>query len=108
MEMAGSDVYDVDVGRHDTYVLHRMNLLLLLSALLSALTGVVTGGRAERVPQAVSAQANAARVADAAVRVATRRPISVPPSRKASSTSFESHWTSPAAVEPLYAARRRE
>ncbi|KQM65092.1 hypothetical protein ASE75_08600 [Sphingomonas sp. Leaf17] len=85
-----------------------MNLLLLLSALLSALTGVVTGGRVERVPQAVSAQAIAARVADAAVRVATRRPVSVPPSLKASSISGLGHWTSPAVTEPLYAARRRE
>ena len=85
-----------------------MNLLLLLSALLSALTGVVTGGRVERVPQAVSAQAFGARAADAAVRVVTRRPVSVLPSLKASSTWTIGYWTSPEAAEPLYAARRRE
>ena len=85
-----------------------MNLLLLLSALLSALTGVVTGGRVERAPQAVSAQAVGTRVANATVRVATRRPFSVPPSLKASSTQAVGYWTNPEAAEPLYAARRRE
>jgi hypothetical protein len=50
-----------------------LNLLLLLSALLSALTGAVPGVRRAEVPQVAQAIA-AAQVGQAAVAIATRKP----------------------------------
>ncbi len=50
-----------------------LNLLLLLSALLSALTGAVPGVRRAEVPQVAQA-ITAAQVGQAAVATATQRP----------------------------------
>lgn len=85
-----------------------MNLLILLSALLSALTGVVQGGRVERAPQALSALAVAAGTVPAAATIATRRPVNAPASLMALSGCVSGYCSSLNPVEPLYARRRRE
>lgn len=83
-----------------------MNLLLLLSALLSALTGVGSAARAPAAAQAVSAQVTAAAARVAAVRVAQRpqaavaRLIDIAVARPLPARSL--------AVVRLYASRRRE
>lgn len=89
-----------------TYVLNRMNLLLLLSALLSALTGV-GGTRAPSGPQAVCsrlAEAPARRVEPAAARA---RPVQGPPAL-ATLLRATGATLMVAAVEPIFAGRRRE
>jgi hypothetical protein len=82
-----------------------MNLLLLLSALLSALTGVA-GSRASVAPQTVSAsliQAAAPRVAAAR----TMRPVQALPRLAALFVMTRPAFTLVAA-HPLFASRRRE
>ena len=54
-----------------------MNLLLLLSALLSALTGAVPGVRRAEAPQAVAQAIVSAQAGQAEVARAARRPVSV-------------------------------
>ena len=85
----------------------RVNLLLLLSALLSALTGVGGGVRPAQAAVAVS------RVAETAVSVAriapnaAVRPAFALPTRAAVASIDGAAWAlAPAA--PLYLSRRRE
>ncbi|WP_156025867.1 hypothetical protein [Sphingomonas phyllosphaerae] len=84
-----------------------VNLLLLLSALLSALTGVGGTARQPQVAQAVAQQVKAAAIASAARHLATR-----PAASRA--TPFVSRSAPIArvfvlvAIEPLFAGRRRE
>lgn len=56
-----------------------MNLLLLLSALLSALNGVGVGVRRQELAQSVSVQAIAAQQSGAAVQMSVRRPVAALP-----------------------------
>lgn len=84
-----------------------MNLLLLLSALLSALSGV--GGAVRPVaPQALAARI----VGDVAVaRVAPiehLRPVQALPTRKQTAPAPHATALILAAVEPIFARRRRE
>ena len=83
-----------------------MNLLLLLSALLSALTGVGSAVRAPAAAQAISTQVTAAAAQVRAVRAAqrpqpTRRTVAMV--RTAAALPIVS-----VATAPLYASRRRE
>ena len=84
-----------------------VNLLLLLSALLSALTGVGGSVRQPQVAQAVAQQVKAAAIASAARHLATRP---VPP--RATPAAVRSapivRTFALAAVEPIFAGRRRE
>lgn len=85
-----------------------MNLLLLFSALLSALTGVGSAARAPAAAQTVSAQVTAAAAAAqvAAVRIAQR-----PQQAVAALRAVAGGLALPALrlqVTPLYASRRRE
>ena len=84
-----------------------MNLLLLLSALLSALTGAQATSRVPSAPVAVQAVAVAAatRVADAAV---VGRPVVAPPRPTMArlGTTLATWRVAPAV--PLYLSRRRE
>ncbi len=85
-----------------------MNLLLLLSALLSALTGI--GGSVRQQPvaaQAVAQQARAAVAATVAQRVAAR-PVQGLATLVASATAPHAISFALAPVEPAYATRRRE
>lgn len=85
-----------------------VNLLLLLSALLSALTGVGTAARAPAAAQAISARTTAAAAAAQihAVRVA-RRPVQATPAVAAFLGAVPLRAIL-VAVTPLYASRRRE
>lgn len=84
----------------------RVNLLLLLSALLSALTGVTGSVRARDVPQAVAAQARTGEVARR--RAVATRPAAVRPALAASAAAPAARAFTLRAIAPLYASRRRE
>ena len=84
-----------------------VNLLLLLSALLSALTGVGGSARQPQVAQAVSQQVKAAEIASAARRIAAQ-PMQGLASLAVSSIAPLARAIALVAVEPAYASRRRE
>ncbi len=85
----------------------RVNLLLLLSALLSALTGVTGSARQPQVAQAVAQQVKAAAIASAALRIAAR-PVQALASLHDSSTAPHARAVAIFAIEPIFASRRRE
>ena len=85
-----------------------VNLLLLLSALLSALTG---GASAMRAPTAAHAVASAAATVQAEVRsarIASRPQQGLPTLALISTLPVPDAPATVAAFEPLYASRRRE
>jgi len=83
-----------------------MNLLLLLSALLSALTGAGQVARGSRAPEVVCAAVTARPAGVAVARLAARpaqpthAPVAVPPAGLADFALLP--------AEPAYARRRRE
>lgn len=84
-----------------------VNLLLLLSALLSALTGVGGTARQPQVAQAVAQQARAAATV-AARATAEHRPVAVPLALAIlAAAPLALSWRIAASV-PAYASRRRE
>lgn len=86
----------------------RVNLLLLLSALLSALTGVgATAPAQDRAPTVAEGSVNAARAAATARRLTTR-PTATLPTLHASAAAAITPALPLAPREPLYATRRRE
>ncbi len=90
------------------YVGRRMNLLLLLSALLSALTGVVSSVRVPEVSHAVAGSARVAGAAEARRPAATRRRVRGLP-MLASLVAIPLSIVLPLrSREPLWANRRRE
>jgi hypothetical protein len=97
----------LDAAPRRIYARFVVNLLLLLSALLSALTG---GGSAMRTPaaaQAISATATAIVSDVRAVRVAQRPQQGRMPLIE-TLAALPLVMAPPAATEPLYARRRRE
>lgn len=85
-----------------------MNLLLLLSALLSALTGVGGSVRAPDVAQAAAGASVAGTPrAPAQARVA-HRPVSALPTRAAVAHRTAGSAVAFAVAEPLWTLRRRE
>ncbi|MEH3104744.1 MAG: hypothetical protein PGN12_12675 [Sphingomonas phyllosphaerae] len=84
-----------------------VNLLLILSALLSALTGVGAAARQPQVAQAVAQQVKAAAIASAARRLATR-PAQPRATLVDSSGAPQLRVLALVAVEPIFAGRRRE
>lgn len=85
-----------------------VNLLLLLSALLSALTGVGASVRQPPVAaQAVAQQARAAVAASVAQRVAAR-PVQALATRSASAAAPVTAVFALLPAEPAFATRRRE
>ena len=84
-----------------------VNLLLLLSALLSALTGVGSTARQPQVAQAVAQQVKAAAIASATRHLAARpaAPRATPVASRAAPIARVLVLT---AIEPLFASRRRE
>lgn len=85
----------------------RVNLLLLLSALLSAMTGIGGSARQPQVAQAVAQQVNAAAIASAARRIAAR-PVQRRATLAVSSIAPVARVLALIAREPLFASRRRE
>ncbi|WP_375392466.1 hypothetical protein [uncultured Sphingomonas sp.] len=83
-----------------------MNLLLLLSALLSALTGVGAGVRAAQPAVAVTQPAVAAHTSRAVVRAAARPAIVLPRLATLGAVIGVAWRLAPAA--PLFLSRRRE
>ena len=84
----------------------RVNLLLLLSALLSALTGVGGTARQPQVAQAVAQQVKAAAIASATRYLATR-PAAPRATLIVSRSMPTARAFALAAVEPIFAGRRR-
>jgi len=98
----------VDGGRRVAYVLGAMNLLLLLSALLSALSGIGGSARAPGVAQAVAgASVVAPRLVPAQARAA-RRPMAAPPTRFASAAIGVVPAIPRVVIVPAWVDRRRE
>ncbi|TCP32893.1 hypothetical protein EV292_107233 [Sphingomonas sp. BK235] len=83
-----------------------VNLLLLLSALLSALTGVGASARQAQPAQAVAQQARAVAIVSAARRVAVR-PRQVLAALIASAAAPRVAVRALAPREPIFAGRRR-
>ncbi len=96
----------MDAREPRSYVPATMNLLLLLSALLSALTGVAGGARAVE-PQAV-AERVVARPLGASVAAATRRPANAVVGLTVAGWTRIVVPPQPVASAPLYQQRRRE
>ena len=91
------------------YVQSRMNLLLLLSALFSALSGLGGSARTPASVQAVAGAAAAQVVAPARQVATTLRPVAALPDFAALARSLVAHAAfalTPAT--PLWADRRRE
>lgn len=84
-----------------------MNLLLLLSALLSALTGAGVGMRRPEVAQAVAAQSVTATPAPVTVRLA-QRPIAALPTLVRSAAVVRGVGPILLGTVDLWASRRRE
>ena len=85
-----------------------MNLLLLLSALLSALTGVGGSVRQPQLAQAVAMQERAATIVAARRIAVTQRPAQHIATLVVSAVAPVVVATAPAAIEPAWASRRRE
>lgn len=98
----------VDGGRCVAYVFRAMNLLLLLSALLSALSGIGGSARAPGVAQAVAgASVVAPRLVPAQARAAPR-PVAALPTRRASAAIGVVPAIPRVVSVPAWADRQRE
>ncbi len=92
---------------HGRFMRQLVNLLLLLSALLSALTGGASAMRAPTAAHAVSCAATAVQT-KAALAIASRRPQQALPGLRTFAASPFAIVQSFAEAAPLYASRRRE
>lgn len=85
-----------------------MRLLLFLSAILSALAGAVTGGRAASPPAGFSRLAEPVTIAARVVAAAPLRPICTTRGPATATRSLGHLPFALAPCEPVYASRRRE
>ena len=97
----------MDLWGGRSYVAATMNLLLLLSALLSALTGVAASARAPEVTQAVASSA-VAQAEPAVRRLRAARQTASLPALSSVAREPTSARAFPVDAEPLWASRRRE
>lgn len=97
----------VDDAACNAYVAAVMNLLLLLSALLSALTGGASAMRAPAAAHAVASAAVAVRSQARAVRTVSRPIATVQPLIESARAAIVQSFVVAPAVS-LYASRRRE
>jgi len=100
----------VDAYRPRAYGRADVNLLLLLSALLSALTGVTGGARIAPAPQSVSQGMAAIAPAGGRVRAIATRPAAALPTlvALAAVSRFATTVMAPAEAARLLTNRRRE
>jgi hypothetical protein len=96
----------MDCFAHAPYVRARMNLLLLLSALLSALTGIGGSVRSPDVAQAVAGQSVAVAATTVRRMMTTHRPANAAPRATRIATIVTTWALSP--VQAIWAGRRRE
>ena len=96
----------VDLSHALAYSRYRMNLLLLLSALLSALTGAVPGVRGQSA-QAVAQGSVCAQAAKVAVAKIGERPVAALASLEDVAVSAAMQVIA-VSMTPIWASRRRE
>ena len=85
-----------------------MNLLLLLSALLSALTGVGGGVRGQQAVQAVAERSVTVAASARVARAATIRPLAAVPTPASQAPGVALAVFALRPVAPIFASRRRE
>ena len=97
----------MDLGAPRPYVAPAMEFLLVLSALLSAVTGVFTGARPHEARQHHAATTQSVAVAEPAAKVAVPAArIAVPaPAMPAATIAEPGPVVAPPAAVPLYANR---
>lgn len=98
----------MDDGDGRAYVVPPMNLLLLISALLSALTGVAGAVRAPQVAQAAVGTTEAAVKASPRPSAVASRPVQASPTLASVLVIGPGVTAMVAATAPLWADRRRE
>jgi hypothetical protein len=96
----------MDLGRRRHYVAGAMELLLILSALLSAATGAFTGTRGPEAAQSHEAAAEAVAVAQSAIAVVA--PVAAPERSLPVASRPEQPLPMPAAAPALEAPLRTE
>lgn len=108
MKVGRGKAREVDGSVRASYVQPRMNLLLLLSALLSALTGVGASVRGVEPAAAVAGAVARASTVVARAPATSQRPVGPLPTRVTQAFTTVVLPAPPAPAVPAYFTRRRE